>query len=85
MVLRIFETCAVVFSKSETTKRPDSKRARDSEIPHYWMSHSTGLFIYLLFIYRFVQCTGERTIGHVVPYLVHPPKKLRFKYAWHSI
>ena len=30
------------------------------------------LFIYL-FIYRFVQCTGERTIGHVVPYLVHPP------------
>ena len=29
-------------------------------------------FIYL-FIYRFVQCTGERTIGHVVPYLVHPP------------
>ena len=26
-----------------------------------------------LFIYRFVQCTGERTIGHVVPYLVHPP------------
>ena len=31
-----------------------------------------GLFIYL-FIYRFVQCTGERTIGHVVPYLVHPP------------
>ena len=32
-------------------------------------------FIYL-FIYRFVQCTGERTIGHVVPYLVHPPKSL---------
>ena len=31
------------------------------------------LFIYYLFIYRFVQCTGERTIGHVVPYLVHPP------------
>ena len=30
------------------------------------------LFIYL-FIYRFVQCTEERTIGHVVPYLVHPP------------
>ena len=27
-----------------------------------------------LFIYRFVQCTGERTIGHVVPYLVHPQK-----------
>ena len=32
-----------------------------------------NLFIYL-FIYRFVQCTGERAIGHVVPYLVHPPK-----------
>ena len=31
-----------------------------------------NIFIYL-FIYRFVQCTGERTIGHVVPYLVHPP------------
>ena len=31
------------------------------------------LFIIYLFIYRFVQCTGERTIGHVVPYLVHPP------------
>ena len=30
------------------------------------------LFIYL-FIYRFVQCSGERTIGHVVLYLVHPP------------
>ena len=30
-------------------------------------------FYYYLFIYRFVQCTGERTIGHVVPYLVHPP------------
>ena len=30
------------------------------------------LVIYL-FIYRFVQCTGERTIGHVVPYLVRPP------------
>ena len=29
-------------------------------------------FIYL-FIYRFVQCTGERTIGHVVPYLVEKP------------
>ena len=29
-------------------------------------------FIYYLFIYRFVQCTGERTIAHVVPYLVHP-------------
>ena len=26
-----------------------------------------------LFIYRFVQCTGETTIAHVVPYLVHPP------------
>ena len=45
MVLRIFETCAVVFSKSETTRRPDSQRARDSEIPHYWMNHSTGLVI----------------------------------------
>ena len=31
------------------------------------------LFIIYLFIYRFVQCTGERTIGHVVLYLVHPP------------
>ena len=27
------------------------------------------LFIYYLLIYRFVQCTGERTIGHEVPYL----------------
>ena len=37
-----------------------------------------SLSIYLsiyLFIYRFVQCTGrgENNIGHVVPYLVHPP------------
>ena len=32
------------------------------------------LFIYL-FTYRFVQCTGERTIGHVVPYLVHQSQR----------
>ena len=44
-----------------------------------WLEKGTpeaDLFIFLffyLFIYRFVQCAGERTIGHVVPYLVHPP------------
>ena len=26
------------------------------------------IYLFILFIYRFVQCTGERTIGHVVPY-----------------
>ena len=45
---------------------------------HNSLDHSV-LFIYL-FIYRFVQCTGERTIGHVVPYLVHPPKALYYNY-----
>ena len=47
-----------------------------SQVLHVTLSQiRTYLFIYLfiLFIYRFVQCTGERTIGHVVPYLVHPP------------
>ena len=36
-------------------------------------AHHRVLVYYYFFIYRFVQCTGERTIGHVVPYLVHPP------------
>ena len=41
----------------------------------YFFKRIGNLFIYL-FIYRFVQCTGERTIGHVVPYLVHPPNPM---------
>ena len=41
--------------------------------PHHNCGKYVPHFIYL-FIYRFVQCTGERTIGHVFPYLVHPPK-----------
>ena len=38
-----------------------------------------GIYLFYLFIYRFVQCTGERTIGHVVPYLVHPPKLTKYQ------
>ena len=38
-----------------------------------WKRGFIYLFIIYLFIYRFAQCTGERTIGHVAPYLVHPP------------
>ena len=32
-----------------------------------------------LFIYRFVQCTRERTIGHVIPYLAHPPNPIKWE------
>ena len=40
--------------------------------PITWHWPRVNKFIYL-FSYRFVQCTVERIIGHVVPYLVRPP------------
>ena len=42
--------------------------------------HALVSRIYLFIIYLFIdsyKCTGERTIGHVVPYLVHPPNPIK--------
>ena len=59
-------------SNIKTWTKPEIAHEK-SQTPSVWQSYISN-FIYL-FIYRFVQCTGERT-EHVVPYLVHPPNPL---------